>query len=187
VGLGCVLRLKCFVFEFVTRWRTTHTHVAGSMCHRARLSRTCVTSPAPCLAGFARDAVGHPGRRAEGRNHLKGANVCERERAEPGQGQAAPDGLVPAAEQAGQAREHVVERARGLGEAQVHGEAIGDGGGVVAGSVRPHVAGARGGAVHGAGVAALGDAQVLSLSYRQWGATLARVSKTHTRTHAGGV
>ena len=38
--------------------------------HRARSPRTCITSPAPCLAGFARDAVGSPGRRAEGQNHL---------------------------------------------------------------------------------------------------------------------
>ena len=38
--------------------------------HRARSPRTCVTSPAPCLAGFPRDAVGRPGRRAEGQNHL---------------------------------------------------------------------------------------------------------------------
>ena len=31
--------------------------------HRARSPRTCITSPAPCLAGFARDAVGSPGGR----------------------------------------------------------------------------------------------------------------------------
>ena len=38
--------------------------------HRARSPRTCITSPAPCLAGFPRDAVGRPGRQAEGQNHL---------------------------------------------------------------------------------------------------------------------